>query len=126
MKTCRICNEAKSIDSFHRRGNGRRTECKPCKSLIDSGRRRRLCDNFYSVYYLPEHHYVGMTNSMKHRMQEHKCKGKFIDNYEVVGSYSTAVEAHLTETMLHAMGYNGFYYKGQFLYSFGYVYLGQF
>lgn len=112
MKTCRICNESKSIDSFHRRGNGRRTECKSCKSVIDSGR-RRLRDDFYSVYYLPEHHYVGMTNSMKYRMQEHKYKGKFIDNYEVVGSYSTAVEAHLTETMLHAMGYNGFYYKGQ-------------
>ena len=44
-------------------------------------------------------------------MQEHKTKGKLVDNYEVIGIYKRAVDAHLTETMLHAMGYNGFHYK---------------
>lgn len=112
MKTCRICNESKTIDSFHRRGQGHRTECKKCKSKIDS-KRTRMPDGFYSVYYLPEHHYVGMTNSMKNRMQEHKHKGKITDGYEVVAQFGSAIEAHLAETMLHAIGYNGFYYKGQ-------------
>ena len=110
MKKCRICKKLKTVDNFHRRGKGYRTECKSCKSIIDSNRKRTR-DPFFSVYYIPEHHYVGMTNSIKYRMQEHKTKGKMVDNYEVIGIYKRAVDAHLTETMLHAMGYNGFHYK---------------
>jgi hypothetical protein len=111
MRECSICKELKTIDNFHRRGNGHRTECKSCKSIIDS-KRKRDRDPFFSVYYIPEHHYVGMTNSIKYRMQEHKTKGKIVDGYEVIGTYERAVDAHLVETTLHTMGYFGFYYKG--------------
>ena len=113
MKTCRICKVCKDESNFHRRGDGYRTECRSCKSVIDSKRKRRVRDGFYSVYYLPEHHYIGMTNCVKNRMQEHRRKnGKFTIDYEIVGTYNTAVEAHLTETALHCMGYKGFNYKG--------------
>ena len=70
-------------------------------------------DPYYTVYYLPEHHYVGMTNYLKRRMKEHKQKGKIIEGYEVVGRYNTAIQAHLYETMLHAMGYEGFTYGNE-------------
>lgn len=110
-KICRICKNNKSLDNFHRRGDSHRTECKSCKAIIDS-KRRRIPDGFYSVYYLPEHHYIGMTNCMKNRMQEHRRKGKFTNGYEIVASFNSAIEAHYIETKLHLLGYNGFYYKG--------------
>jgi hypothetical protein len=110
-KVCRICKDNKDLDGFHRRGDGYRTECKSCKAIIDS-KRRRIPDGFYSVYYLPEHHYIGMTNCMKNRMQEHRRKGKFTNGYEVVGRFKSPIEAHYIETKLHLLGYKGFYYKG--------------
>ena len=76
-------------------------------------KRERINDGHYSVYYLPEHHYVGMTNCVYIRMQEHRLKNKrFTEGYEIIGVYKNAVDAHLTETFLHSMGYKGFYYKG--------------
>lgn len=46
-------------------------------------------------------------------MQEHRLKSKRLtEGYEIIGVYKNAVDAHLTETFLHSMGYNGFYYKG--------------
>lgn len=46
-------------------------------------------------------------------MQEHRLKNKrLIEGYEIIGVYKNAVDAHLTETFLHSMGYKGFYYKG--------------
>ena len=113
MKTCRICNQQKPLYDFHRRGDSHRTECKTCKSVIDSKRRRRESDGYYSVYYLPEHHYIGMTNCVKARMQEHRNKNnRFTENYEIIGTYRKAVDAHLVETIMHSIGYRGFYYKG--------------
>lgn len=113
MKLCRVCNTEKSLDNFHRRGDGHRTECKVCKSIIDSKRRRRESDGYYSVYYLPEHHYIGMTNCIKVRMQEHRNKSnRFTEGYEIIGVYKKAVDAHLAETIMHSIGYKGFYYKG--------------
>ncbi len=111
MKKCRICNQYKSLDDFHRRGKGRRTECKVCKSK--HFKKKRVKDGHYSLYYIPEHHYVGMTNSLRGRMNEHRSKGKKItDGYEVIATFKRAVDCHLMETQLHAMGYYGFYYKG--------------
>ena len=110
MKLCRICKACKPLSSFHKRGDGHRTECKKCKSVIDS-KRRRIPDGFYSVYYLPEHHYIGMTNCIKNRMQEHRRKGKFTNGYEIVGKFNSPIEAHYIETKLHLLGYNGFNYK---------------
>jgi len=113
MKVCRVCNIDKPLEDYHRRGAGYRNECKSCKSVIDSKRNRRKSDGHYSVYYLPEHHYVGMTNCVHIRMQEHRLKSKRLtEGYEIIGVYKNAVDAHLTETFLHSMGYKGFYYKG--------------
>ena len=112
MRTCRICKEKKSFDNYHRREGGYRTACKKCRAKIHK-KKKRVNDGYYTVYYLPEHHYVGMTNSVKYRMQEHRNKNKrFTEGYEIIGTYERAVDAHLVETILHTMGYNGFYYKG--------------
>ena len=44
-------------------------------------------------------------------MQEHKSKGKIVDGYEIIATYKRAVDAHLAETILHSIGYNGFNYR---------------
>lgn len=111
MKTCRLCHKEKDLEEFHRRGSGRRNECKECKSKYFK-KRKRVNDGHFSVYYLPEHHYVGMTNSIKNRMIEHRSKNnRFTDGYEIIATFDKAVDAHLMETKLHTMGYYGFYYK---------------
>jgi len=113
FRTCRICNVEKPVDDYHRSRDKRRTECKSCKKHIDAKRDRKVYDDgFFSVYYLSEHHYVGITNCIKRRMSEHNRKGKPVDCYEIVGEYKTAIEAHYVETILHLFGYNGFHYKG--------------
>lgn len=63
----------------------------------------------FSVYYLPEEHYVGMTNNLNRRLSHHKHTGKIIDNFEIVCYFKRQVDAHLYETWLHAMGYHGFF-----------------
>jgi len=43
-------------------------------------------------------------------MQQHRKKGKITQGCEIVGEYNTPVEAHLVETSLHLLGYEGFHY----------------
>lgn len=66
-------------------------------------------DGYFYVYYLPEEHYVGMTNSLHNRMRYHDFSGKIVDNYEILARFKRQVDAHLFETKLHALDYNGFY-----------------
>jgi len=111
MRECRICGDNKPLSEYHRNGTGHRTECKSCKSTYFK-KRKRIRDGHYTLYYIPEHHYVGMTNCLKDRMQEHRSKGKKItDGFEVIATFDRAVDCHLMETKLHAMGYEGFNYK---------------
>ena len=65
-------------------------------------------DNLYSVYYLPEEHYVGYTNRLSQRISEHKSRGRFIDGYEILAKFECMYDAHIFETRLHKRGYNGF------------------
>ena len=113
MRTCSTCNETKPITEYHRKGEGHVKMCKSCRKDRGHSKRKRYKSGYYTVYYLPEHHYVGMTNALKNRLQEHRSKNNRItDGYEIIGTYERAVDAHLLETKLHAMGYFGFYYKG--------------
>jgi len=62
----------------------------------------------YSVYYIPEEHYVGMSRNVIARMAKHKHLGKIVDGWEVIQSFENPIRAHLMETQLHLMGYNGY------------------
>ena len=61
----------------------------------------------YSVYYLPEEHYVGMTGGIKNRMRRHKFDGMITDGYEIVFTSTNKKEALAFEGKLHSLGYNG-------------------
>ena len=61
------------------------------------------------VYYLPEHHYVGVTNCLYSRLNNHRSYHKRITKgYEVLYTAKDAVEARAVERYMHyEMGYNG-------------------
>jgi hypothetical protein len=64
-------------------------------------------DGYYTVYYLKEEHYAGITNSLYLRLKNHKKNGKHVEDVEIVGKYKTKAEGLKVEASLHAMGYLG-------------------
>lgn len=62
----------------------------------------------YAVYLLPEEHYIGMTKNVYNRIIKHKHRGKNTDGWRVLTCFEDPMEAHLYETQLHMMGFNGF------------------
>ena len=111
MKTCIWCKETKPLSEYHRQGDGHRKGCKSCRKSRGHYKTKRYKDGHYTVYYLPEHHYVGMTNCVKNRMQEHRRGGKLTNGFEIIGTYNRAVDAHFVETFFHSIDYIGFNYK---------------
>ncbi len=105
--TCSKCNEMKDTSLFYTRTQRKRgfsSECKDCYKK----RHKDSLDGYFSVYYLPEEHYVGMTNSLQKRLGVHKRSGRTTEGFEVVGKFKRAIDAHLLETMLHSRDYLGF------------------
>ena len=66
-----------------------------------------LKDDFYTLYYLSEEHYIGITNQPKIRIPIHSTKGKHILDYEAVSTFKTKLEALNAEKYMHSIGYNG-------------------
>ena len=65
-------------------------------------------DGYYTVYYLKEEHYAGMTSRLYYRLSEHKTiYNRHIEDLEIIGKYKTKEGALRVESALHAMGYNG-------------------
>ena len=97
-------------------------ECKCGKEFAVTGKYHKYCstncqskynriDGHFTVYYLPEEHYVGMTDALLERMRKHRYKHKRItEGVETLGKFECPIQAHLFETMLHLRGYNGFRY----------------
>ena len=67
-----------------------------------------LKDEHYTVYYLPEDNYVGVTNALVRRLKEHKKRfNRHTESYEVMFTSSDKKEAYAFERKLHGMGYGG-------------------
>jgi hypothetical protein len=133
MRTCGKCNIEKPLNEYnkHPQGQfGRDATCKKCKAAYAREYRKKNPDkikagnlkfkkkyleetNGYAVYYLPEEHYVGFTNNLRSRMNDHKKRGKSVYGYEVICVCKSPIDAHLYETMLHQRGYNGFQHSYQ-------------
>ena len=69
--------------------------------------RKGLKDIEYTLYYLKEEHYVGVTNQYKFRLLNHKKNGRHILDFEPIYKYKTKREALDAEKYLHSIGYNG-------------------
>lgn len=67
-----------------------------------------LKDGLFTVYYLSEENYIGQTNCLYNRMNEHKSKfNRHVLDVEVLGKFETRKEALAFEAKLHSMGYDG-------------------
>ena len=64
-------------------------------------------EDFHTLYYLPEHHYAGVTNQPKLRMLNHRAAGKVTTGWEVVATFKAKREALDAEYELHKIGYYG-------------------
>tara|TARA_R110000822_G_C14953757_1_gene455305 strand:+ start:153 stop:533 length:381 start_codon:yes stop_codon:yes gene_type:complete len=66
-------------------------------------------DDFYTLYYLPEHHYVGITTKPRIRMQKHRNeKNRITKGYETIATFNSKREALDAERYMHKnLGYLG-------------------
>ena len=66
-------------------------------------------DGLHYVYYIPEHHYIGVTDNLRFRKYEHKNgkNNRIIDGFEIVHKTPHRSEALKVESKLHSMGYQG-------------------
>ena len=70
--------------------------------------REALKDGFYTIYYLPKHHYVGVTSRLKSRLWGHKYQGRDTSGYTVMYEFSDKRQALDVERQLHEeLGFNG-------------------
>ena len=116
-KICKTCNIKKPLTEFHKcikkNGTWLRSYCKDCGKKARIEWRNSKKDGYWTVYYLPEEHYVGITNCVHERMNEHKFKGKIINNYEIIGKYKHPAAALMVEAAFHLHGYHGCIYKNK-------------
>ena len=80
--------------------------------LSNEKRRVENTDSFYTLYYLPEEHYIGVTNQPRLRVFNHKHSGRHTLDLEVVCTFSNKKDALLCERLFHSIGYNGAGYNG--------------
>ena len=119
-KTCNRCKENKSLDDFHKNPSsvdGKATKCKVCRNEHNRANRcpvkakqwrESQKDSFYTLYYLPREHYVGVTNYPSKRMTNHRCNGKDTEGYRSLYTFKTKREALDLELKFHKeLGFRG-------------------
>ena len=108
-KVCSSCNKEKNITEFYKDRKYYRSDCKVCTRKRNQKYREDNFDRKVKVYYLPEEHYIGITElNINERMSKHRYKGKITDGYEIIGIFDRHVDAAWLEIMFHQREYNGY------------------
>ena len=83
------------------------------KDLVKE-RRDAKTDDFYTLYFIPNHNYVGVTNQTYARMNNHRVKNnKDTTNWTTIKTFKTKREALDAESFYHSIGYEGCGRKNQ-------------
>ena len=108
VKKCYMCGDLKPLAGFYRsKRDGHSSRCKQCEKLYNHERYMR--DKHQPcVYYYPEMHYVGVTQNISRRHNEHKSHDSFVGDFEILCYFHREVDAVWLETMFHQRGYNGY------------------
>jgi hypothetical protein len=111
---CSGCQTQKPLTDFHKdrsRKSGRQRYCKECKRFLDKHGYHPKYKQDYIIYYLPKEKYVGMTFNLKRRITAHEKQHKRdVTGYRVLMTTKNGKIAHIIETFLHLIGFNGFRY----------------
>ena len=130
MKLCKICGKEKPLSEFSIiKKKYPNSYCRPCDAIRYKETRTKyynkryattngkahykkyyysLKDGLHYVYYLPEEHYIGVTDCISKRIAVHKHKfNRYVDNIEIVYKTPCRKEAELVESKLHSLGYQG-------------------
>ena len=71
-------------------------------------RREARKTDFYTLYFIPNHNYVGVTNQTYARMNNHRVKNnKDTTNWTTIKTFKTKREALDAERFYHSIGYEG-------------------
>ena len=108
-KTCKTCGIELDVNRLKK---DRRLLCKDCNNsrilkFVNNQNNKRAKSNKYYMYYLPEEHYIGITNYPKNRKAQHSSKGKITEGMEIVAEYNNPKLLVLHEALMHYIGYNG-------------------
>ena len=77
-------------------------------AAMDARKKAKKKTKFYSLYYLPEMHYIGITNQLELRMINHRCLDRITEGYEVICTFETKRKALDAERLIQdTYGYNG-------------------
>ena len=120
MKSCTKCKLIKANSLFNKdssRKHGLSDNCRECIRIKSKAYRAKSQDkikaytesqknDFYTLYYLPEHHYIGITTQPSIRMRLHKSHGRHVLDMEVVDTFKTKREALDSEAYMQSIGYN--------------------
>jgi hypothetical protein len=105
-RKCKICNITKNLIEFNKAAKekeGHRFTCKAC-CKIDSARRFKLKRlDYYLLYYIPSHHYIGITNEPESRFNYHKRTGKEIEDIKILYTCESRKEIKYMEAMFQSV-----------------------
>lgn len=111
---CSGCQTEKPLTEFHKdrtRKSGHQRYCKECKRFFDKEGYHPKHKKNYMIYYLPKERYIGMTYNLKRRITAHQKKNnRDITGYRIIYTTKHEKVAHIIETFLHLIGFNGFRY----------------
>jgi len=64
-------------------------------------------DGYHSVYLLPKHNYVGITENLYIRMSHHRSLGRDTTGYRILETFQDRELGLELEELLHDIGYEG-------------------
>jgi hypothetical protein len=105
-RECKICNVTKKITEFHKSAkekDGHRFKCKVCAKK-DAAKRFKLKRlDYYLLYYIPSHHYIGITNEPTSRFNYHKRTGKEIEDIKILYTCESRKDIKYMEAMFQSV-----------------------
>lgn len=102
-KKCNTCGEIKTLDGFYKRNEGYRSRCRKCSNAAGMKKYYSKKPGYYSIYYLPEENYCGLTSMyLPDRIDHHRKKGRNIDNWRILFCSADKTEAYHTEALFQS------------------------
>lgn len=103
---CKKCSISKPLIDFHKSKKekyGHRSICKECRKKYAADRFKDKRLDYYLLYYIPSHHYVGITNEPESRFLYHKRTGKNIEDIKILYTCESRKEIKYMEAMFHSV-----------------------